>query len=131
MVKVGPRELRIYETSSGECPFEDWLDGFRDAVGRARIQVRLDRIEQGNLGDNKSVGGGVRELRIDFGPGYRVYFAEDGPVIVLLLIGGDKSTQTKDIKTAMKYWNEYREVNDASTLQKLQRKPAAPSKRQR
>jgi hypothetical protein len=73
----------------------------------------------------------VRELRIDFGPGYRVYFAEDGPVIVLLLIGGDKSTQTKDIKTARKYWNEYREVNDASTLQKLQRKPAAPSKRQR
>lgn len=77
------------------------------------------------------MGEGVRELRIAFGPGYRVYFAEDGPVIVLLLIGGDKSTQTKDIKTARKYWNEYQEGNDARTLQKLQRKPAAAAKRQR
>ncbi len=73
----------------------------------------------------------MSELRIDFGPGYRVYFAEDGPVIVLLLIGGDKSTQARDIKTAKKYWNDYAEVNNASTLQKLQRKPFAPSKRQR
>jgi putative addiction module killer protein len=82
-VEANPRELRIYETSSGACPFEDWLDALRDAKGRARIRVRLDRIEQGNLGDCKSVGEGVRELRVDIGPGYRVYFAEDGPVIVL------------------------------------------------
>ncbi len=128
-MEVDPRELRLYETSSGACPFEDWLDALRDARGRARIRVRLDRIEQGNLGDCKSVGEGVRELRIDFGPGYRVYFAEDGPVIVLLLIGGNKSTQAKDIKTAKKYWNEYREGNDANTLQKLPRKPASPAKR--
>ncbi len=87
---IGPRELRIYETPSGMCPFEDWLDGLRDAMSRARIRVRLDRIEQGNLGDCKSVGEGVMELRIDFGPGFRVYFAEDGPLIILLLIGGDK-----------------------------------------
>jgi len=130
-VEVSPRELRVYETGSGACPFEDWLDGLRDAMGRARIRVRLDRLEQGNLGDCKSLGEGVRELRIDCGSGYRVYFAEDGPVIVLLLIGGDKGTQAKDIRTARKYWNDYQEVKDASTLQKLQRKPVAPAKRQR
>jgi putative addiction module killer protein len=123
--------LRVYETPSGACPFEDWLDGLRDAMGRARIRVRLDRLEQGNLGDCKSLGDGVSELRIDCGPGYRVYFAEDGPVIVLLLIGGDKGTQAKDIKTARKYWSEYQEVKDASKLEKLQRKPAAPAKKQR
>jgi putative addiction module killer protein len=129
-VEANPRELRLYETSSGACPFEDWLEALRDARGRARIQVRLDRFAQGYIGDCKSVGDGVRELRIDSGPGYRVYFAEDGTVIVLLLIGGDKSTQPKDIKTARKYWNEYQEVDDASALQKLQRKPAHPAKRQ-
>jgi putative addiction module killer protein len=129
-VEVRPRELRIYETPSGACPFEEWLDGLRDPRGRARIRVRLDRIEQGNLGDCKSVGEGVSELRIDFGPGYRVYFAEDGPVIVLLLIAGDKSTQAKDIKAARKYWNQYQEVKDASTLQKLPKKPASTAKRQ-
>ena len=100
-------------------------------MGRARIRVRLDRLEQGNLGDCKSLGDGVSELRIDCGPGYRLYFAEDGPVIVLLLIGGDKGTQAKDIKTAKQYWSEYQEVKDASTLEKLQRKPAAPAKKQR
>ena len=130
-MEVRPRELRIYETPLGSCPFEDWLERLRDARGRARIQVRLDRIEQGNLGDCKPVGDGVSELRIDFGPGYRVYLAEDGPVVVLLLMGGDKSSQSKDIKTAKKYWKEYREVNDASTLEKLSRKPVAPAKRQR
>ena len=91
-VEVRPRELRICETLSGACPFEAWLERLRDARGRARIQVRLDRIEQGNLGDCKPVGDGVSELRIDFGPGYRVYLAEDGPVVVLLLMGGDKSS---------------------------------------
>ena len=70
--------------------------------------MRLDRLELGNFGDCKPVGEGVLELRLDFGPGYRVYFAEDGPIIVLLLIGGDKNTQTKDIKTAKAYWQEHR-----------------------
>jgi putative addiction module killer protein len=107
-VEAIPRELRVYERAAGACPFEDWLEGLRDAKGRAVIQVRLDRLEQGNLGDCKPVGEGVLEFRVDFGPGYRVYFAEDGPRIVLLLIDGDKSTQSKDIKTAKKYWNEYR-----------------------
>jgi putative addiction module killer protein len=99
----------MYESSLGKVPFEDWLNGLREAKARAQIEVRLDRLEAGNLGDCKPVGEGVLELRIDFGPGYRVYLAEDGPVVVLLLIGGDKSTQTKNIKTAKRYWKEYRE----------------------
>ena len=103
-----PRELRVYESSSGTAPFDDWLEGLRDPKGRAHIQVRLDRLEKGNLGDCKPVGEGVLELRINYGPGYRVYLAEDGPVVVLLLIGGNKSTQTKDIKSAKGYWKEYR-----------------------
>jgi putative addiction module killer protein len=107
-VETTPRELRIYETSSGKSPFDDWLDGLRDAKGRAKIRVRLDRLERGLLGDCEPVGGGVSELRIDFGPGYRVYFAEDGPVIVLLLIGGDKDSQKKNIKIAQKYLKDYR-----------------------
>ncbi len=104
-----PRELKVYESPSGTAPFDDWLESLRDVKNRARIQVRLDRLEQGNFGDCKPVGEGVLELRLDFGPGYRVYFAEDGPTIVLLLIGGDKSTQDKDIKTARNYWREYKE----------------------
>ena len=107
-MKVISRELRVYETPSGKAPFDDWLDGLRDTKGQSRIQVRLDRLEQGNLGDCKPVGEGVLELRINYGPGYRVYIAEDGPVVVLLLIGGNKGTQTKDIKTAKSYWKNYR-----------------------
>ena len=107
-MKAHPRELRVYESPSGTAPFDDWLDRLRDAKGRAQIEVRLDRLEQGNFGDSKAIGEGVRELRINFGPGYRVYFAEDGPTLILLLIGGDKSTQDRDIRTAKMYWQQYR-----------------------
>ncbi len=118
-MKVRPRELRVYESSSGKVPFEDWIESLRDAKGRAQIQVRLDRLEQGNLGDCKPVGQGVLEIRIGFGPGYRVYFGEDGPVVILLLIGGDKCTQDKDIKTAMRYWQQYRKDRYERKIQKL------------
>ncbi|WP_348269494.1 type II toxin-antitoxin system RelE/ParE family toxin [Edaphobacter paludis] len=107
-MEAHPRELRVYETPSGTAPYDDWLDDLRDAKGRARILVHIDRLEKGNFGDCRSVGEGIHELKMDFGPGYRVYFAEDGPTIVLLLIGGDKSTQTRDIKTAKAYWQQYR-----------------------
>ena len=75
---------------------------------REKIRVRLDRMSLGNYGDCHGVGEGVKELRIDFSPGYRVYFGQEGGTIVLLLCGGDKSTQAKDIETARRYWNEYR-----------------------
>jgi len=108
-LSVQPREIRVYESASGAAPFDLWLESIRDIRNRARIEVRLDRLEQGNFGDCKPVGDGVLELRMDFGPGYRVYLAEDGPIVVLLLIGGDKATQVKDIKTAKSFWREYRE----------------------
>ena len=92
----------------GALPLTIGLKGWRDAKGRGVIDQRIDRLETGNFGDCESVGEGVLELRIHFGPGYRVYFAEDGPRIILLLIGGDKKTQFKDIKTAKSYWSQYR-----------------------
>ena len=82
--------------------FVDWLEGLRDSRAKARIITRLDRMEMGNFGDVKPVGGGVNELRIHYGPGYRVYFVRRGPVVVILLCGGDKRTQHADIAKAKK-----------------------------
>ncbi len=82
--------------------FVDWLEGLRDSRAKARIITRLDRMEMGNFGDVKPVGGGVNELRIHYGPGYRVYFVRRGPVVVILLCGGDKRTQHADIVKAKK-----------------------------
>lgn len=82
--------------------FAEWLDGLRDIKGRARVQARIERLALGNPGDVQPVGEGVSEMRIHFGPGYRVYFKQQGHILIILLAGGDKSTQTKDIKTALK-----------------------------
>ncbi len=108
-----PRTLRIYETSDGHRPFVSWVERLRDARVRAQVFVRLERVKLGLLGDAKPVGEGVLELRIDVGPGYRVYFAQDGATLVLLLTGGDKGTQKKDIASAKAYWRDYRSRNDA------------------
>lgn len=101
-------EVRRYQTANGKYPFEDWLDRLRDGRTRARIMVRLDRLKAGLFGDCKSVGAGVYELRIDHGPGYRVYFGHEGETLVLLLCGGDKGTQTSDIEKAHGYWQDYK-----------------------
>jgi putative addiction module killer protein len=101
-------ELRYYQTSVGEQPFVEWLQGLDDRQARARIQARLARVAVGNLGDVEPVGEGVLELRIDWGPGYRVYFARIGKVIVLLLCGGDKRTQQRDIKRAKSYFEDFK-----------------------
>jgi putative addiction module killer protein len=102
-----PYEIEYYVTERGDKPFKDWLGGLRDVQGRARIRVRLDRVRLGNLGDHRSVGAGVQELRIDYGPGYRVYFGFEGQRVVLLLLGGNKSSQARDIATAREYWQEH------------------------
>jgi len=81
--------------------FSIWLDELRDIKARARIQARIERLSLGNSGDVKPVGAGVSELRIDYGPGYRVYFKKVGQTIIILLVGGDKSSQNSDIKTAL------------------------------
>jgi putative addiction module killer protein len=80
--------------------FNDWLVNLRDRQGRAKIYARIDRLEDGNPGNSRSVGAGVIETKIDFGPGYRVYYVQRGEIIIVLLCGGDKSTQSKDIERA-------------------------------
>lgn len=81
--------------------FNTWLSGLRDRQAKARIEVRIDRLALGNQGDVRPVGAGVSEMRIDYGPGYRVYFVRRGAALVVLLAGGDKRTQDRDIKTAL------------------------------
>lgn len=82
--------------------FAKWLDGLRDMRARARVQVRIERLGTGNAGDAKLVGEGVSEMRIDYGPGYRVYFTKRGSEVIVLLAGGDKRTQHADIRTALR-----------------------------
>lgn len=107
-MEVIPKELQIYVTQGGQAPFSEWLSSLHDARARAKVRVRLDRIRLGNFGDCRGVGEGVQELRIDYGPGYRVYFGQVGLTIVILLCGGEKSTQNKDIDLAKQYWSDYR-----------------------
>lgn len=80
--------------------FETWLSGLRDRQARARINIRIDRLSIGNRGDAKALGGGISELRIDYGHGYRIYFAQRGATLIVLLAGGDKRTQERDIRRA-------------------------------
>jgi putative addiction module killer protein len=89
--------------------FTAWMEGLRDARAKARIAQRLDRLARGNSGDAKSVGDGISEMRIDYGPGYRVYYCRHGAVLIVLLCGGDKSTQRKDIKVAKQLAKELKE----------------------
>jgi putative addiction module killer protein len=107
-VEAQEKELREYLGTDGRSPFGDWLRFLKDVQVRARVRVRLNRIRMGNFGDCKSVGEGVYELRLPFGPGYRVYFGKDGPSIVLLLCGGVKKGQGRDIRKAKEYWEDYR-----------------------
>ena len=102
------RTPRLYRTAAGFSPFEDWFERLKDVVGQTKILVRLDRAEQGNFGDHRSVGAGVVELRIHHGPGYRLYLGQWGQEIIVLLLGGDKKTQTRDVEKAHEYWTDYK-----------------------
>ena len=106
-MEIRPRRLEEYLTPGGRCPFGIWLEGLKDRQGRAVFRKRLNRIRLGNLGDSRALGDGVHELRIDYGPGYRVYYGIDGEIVVVLLCGGDKSSQTRDIAKAKQYWKDY------------------------
>lgn len=100
-------EVRRYRTLQGVEPFTDWISRLKDRGARARILVRIERVALGNLGDAKPLRQGVWELRVDTGPGYRVYFGREGSVVVILLGGGDKRTQDADIEKAIESWDEY------------------------
>jgi len=101
-------EILKYVTKDEKIPFDEWMDSLKDRRAKARIKIRLDRLIIGLFGDWKSVGDGVFELRISEGQGYRVYYAKEGETIVLLLCGGNKSTQSADIKKAKQYLQDYR-----------------------
>jgi putative addiction module killer protein len=107
-VEVRPREFVEYVSAEGRNPFREWLRSLGDREARAKIRVRLNRLRLGNFGDARTLGSGVSELRIPHGPGYRVYFGQVGHVVVVLLCGGDKSSQRQDIRKAMAYWQDYR-----------------------
>jgi len=106
--------VREYITFDGKNPFREWLRSLTKAVG-ARIQLRIQRFELGNLGDHKNVGEGVWEARVMFGPGYRIYFGKDGGSIIVLLVGCDKGSQSKDIRRAQGFWRDYLEAKHGKT----------------
>ena len=110
MRDIHPREIEYYYTPNGQRPFIEWLEAIQDIRTQDRIQARADRLKFGNFSDYKSVGDGVCELRLNFGPGYRIYFGMVDRTIVLLLCGGDKSSQRRDIERAKTYWREYKET---------------------
>jgi len=98
----------VYKTKKNKEPFYEWLFSLKDKITRNRILVRLKRVEQGNYGDCKRFYG-ILEIRFHFGKGYRVYCGEDGQKLIVLLIGGDKSSQSNNIKEALEYWEDYNE----------------------
>jgi putative addiction module killer protein len=100
-------EVEQLVLANGRCPFEEWLASLADKKTQLVVDARITRLRAGNLGDHKSVGAGVFELRIDHGPGLRVYFGRRGKEIVVLVGGGDKKTQNRDIKKAQELWEQY------------------------
>jgi putative addiction module killer protein len=109
MMEPSERELKEYITRTGRNPFGLWLRSIMDTTTRARIRTRLSRLRLGNFGDARSVGEGVHELRLDFGPGYRVYYGLLGDTIILLLGGGDKQSQARDIRDAKRHWLDFKD----------------------
>ena len=105
-------DIRRYLTRDGRDVIGDWLRELKDRQARARIAARIDRLEHGNFGDCRPLRQGISELRVDWGPGYRVYYAMLGHACVLLLCGGDKRKQSSDISQAIKYLQEYKERTD-------------------
>ncbi|MBI2519019.1 MAG: type II toxin-antitoxin system RelE/ParE family toxin [Bdellovibrio sp.] len=106
-MEVHVKKLQKYVTDNGRCPFDEWIESLSNRRVQAIVATRLNRVIQGNYGHCRKLEGGILELKIDFGAGLRIYFAEEGNTIVVLLCGGDKSTQSKDILKAQEYWAEY------------------------
>lgn len=105
---IQAKQIIIYADENGHEPYCSWIDNLKDKKGQQRIRARIRRLGEGLYGDCNSVGEGVSELRMFFGPGYRIYFGEDADNIVVLLCGGDKDSQSRDIKNAKEYWGDYK-----------------------
>lgn len=100
-------DVRAYATEDGKSPYRKWFKGL-NAAAAIKVTTALERMEDGNFSNAKAVGAGVSEYKIDFGPGYRIYFAMDGETLVILLCGGTKKKQSEDIKTAQRLWADYK-----------------------
>jgi putative addiction module killer protein len=107
-VETREKQVEYYFMANGRVPFREWYESLRDRGAQLRIDARLAHVRAGNSGKCRTVGEGVTELILDFGPGYRIYYGQVGNAIVILLCGGDKSTQQEDIATAHEYWVDYR-----------------------
>ena|SRR3990167_11436502 len=104
------KELVFYESPKGKLPFKKWISKLKDLRAQVKIETRLDRLIKGNYGDHSPLRNGVSELRIDYGPGYRIYFGEiKNELVIVLLQGGTKKTQSKDVELAIQYWEDYKE----------------------
>jgi len=101
-----PIEIRQFVTDGGRVPFQEWRRGLKDPTVRQRVDTRLGRIRDGNLGDYRDLGEGLLEFRLTFGPGYRIYFARTEQAVVVLLAGGDKGSQSRDIELAREYLDQ-------------------------
>ncbi len=108
-MEIKTKDIKYYVTEDGHEPYIKWFKGIKNLKGRALIKTRLNRVRSSNFGDYKPVKDGVYELRIHYGPGYRIYYGLDGDSLVILLCGGLKGTQSKDIKKALQYWDAYKE----------------------
>jgi len=109
------RTVNEYTDEQGKSPYAQWLRGLRDVRAKAKIIMQVDKMELGLFGDVEPIGDGLSELRIHYGPGYRVYYGKAGRQVYLLLCGGDKSTQSKDIKKAKVYWQDHKRRNQYET----------------
>ena len=107
MLIILKKQLKIYTAINGKQPFIEWLESLKDKTVRYRIKERLDRVALGNFGDHKFIDDGIYELRLNFGSGYRIYYGNEKDTIILLLCGGDKSSQKKNIKQAIAYLKDY------------------------
>jgi putative addiction module killer protein len=107
-VEATEREIHYYRPAGSPAPFGVWRDGIKDTRTKAAVLARVARLRGGNFSDSRPIGEGASENRINFGPGYRIYYGVDGEKIILLL-GGDKSTQVRDIAIALEYWRDYKE----------------------
>lgn len=101
-----------YITEEGHRPYSDWLKGLKDVRAKAKITAAIHKMRQGNFGDHKGVGEGVMEYRLFYGPGYRIYYAMDGEILLILLFGGTKERQSDDIQAAKQYWADYQRRKD-------------------
>jgi len=105
-MEIDPITIYYYQATSGRCPFKTWFDSLDEGT-QLYVDARLTRVRRGLLGKNKNLAGGVWELKIDTGPGYRIYYGRDGKTVVILLCAGHKKTQSKDIKAARENWADY------------------------